>query len=69
MIAGAAGSSAAQVDHGKISVEQAVKQVQQETGGKVLSVHVVNMGTRQVYRIKVLSPDGQMRVIQVPMEP
>lgn len=57
-----------QISPREISVEQAVQRVQQQTSGKVLSVQVVTMGKHKLYRIKVLTPDGQMRVVQVPAE-
>jgi uncharacterized membrane protein YkoI len=48
-----------------LNVQQAVDRVQQETNGKVLSVQTMQVGKRKVYRIKVLTPDGQVRVIEV----
>jgi hypothetical protein len=44
-------------------LSQAVRQVQQETGGRVLSAEQLEQGGRVVYRIKVLTPSGQVRVI------
>ncbi len=55
-------------DAREISAQEAVAQVQRETNGKVLSVQTLNMGKRKVYRIKVLTREGQVRVIQVPAE-
>ena len=52
----------------EITAQEAVAQVQRETNGKVLAVQTLNMGKRRVYRIKVLTRDGQVRVIQVPGE-
>lgn len=52
----------------EITVQEAVAQVQHETRGKVLSVQTLNIGKRKVYRIKVLTQDGQVRVIQVQAE-
>lgn len=48
-----------------ISAQEAVDRVQQETGGKVLSVQTLRMGKRKIFRIKVLTPSGQVRVIEV----
>jgi hypothetical protein len=45
-----------------------VQRVQRETDGKILAVQTLTIGTRKVYRIKVLTPDGRMRVMQVPAE-
>ena len=52
----------------ELSVQEAVAKVQQDTNGKVLSVQTLTMGKRKVYRIKVLTQDGQVRVVQVAAE-
>jgi uncharacterized membrane protein YkoI len=52
----------------ELSVQEAVAKAQQDTHGKVLSVQTLTMGKRKVYRIKVLTPDGQVRVVQIPAE-
>jgi peptidase YpeB-like protein len=52
----------------ELSAQEAVAKVQQETSGKVLSVQTLTMGKRKFYRIKVLTPDGQVRVVQVAAE-
>jgi uncharacterized membrane protein YkoI len=52
----------------EVSVQEAVTQAQHETDGKVLSVQTLNVGKRKVYRIKLLTRDGQVRVVQVPAE-
>src|SRR4051812_2902463 len=52
----------------ELTAEEAVAKVQQETSGKVLSVQTLMQGKRKVYRIKVLTFDGQGRVVQVPAE-
>ena len=49
----------------EVSVQEAVAKAQQETNGKVLSVQTLTVGKHKVYRIKVLTTDGQVRVIQV----
>jgi uncharacterized membrane protein YkoI len=46
-----------------LTLEQAVTQVQQDTGGKVLSADPRRVGHHTEYRIKVLTPDGHVRVI------
>jgi len=48
-----------------MSLNQAVQQVQQQTGGRVLSAETVRQGGRLVHRIKVLTPSGQVRVVTV----
>lgn len=50
---------------GGTSLNEAVQQVQRETGGRVLSADTVNQGGRSVHRIKVLLPSGHVRVVTV----
>lgn len=52
-------------DSGGISLNEAVQQVQRETGGRVLSADTVNQGGRSVHRIKVLTPSGEVRVVTI----
>ncbi len=52
----------------ELSAQEAVAKVQQETNGKVLSVQTLTTGKHKVYRIKVLTSDGQVRVVQVAAE-
>jgi hypothetical protein len=49
----------------KLSLQQAVEKVERETGGKVLAAETVTVGQQQIHRIKVLTRDGQVRVIQI----
>ncbi|WP_430387440.1 PepSY domain-containing protein [Dyella sp. 20L07] len=52
-----------------MSLEQAVTQVQQETGGKVLSASTVRRGRSSFeHRVKVLTPTGHIRVVTVTTE-
>ncbi len=51
---------------GAANLQEAIAQVQRETGGRVLSADTVATGTREVYRIKVLTPDGRVRVVTRP---
>lgn len=48
-----------------MSREQAVRMVQQQTNGRILSVDTVRRGNRIIYRIKVLTPEGHVRVIEI----
>jgi uncharacterized membrane protein YkoI len=50
---------------GGTSLNEAVQQVQRETGGRVLSADTVSQGGRSVHRIKVLLPSGHVRVVTV----
>jgi hypothetical protein len=52
-----------------LTLDQAVEQVQHETGGKVLSADQRQYGRRMEYRIKVLTPSGHIRTMAVPSEP
>jgi len=52
----------------ELNVQEAVAQAQRETEGKVLSVQTLNVGKHKVYRIKILTRDGQVRIVQVPAE-
>lgn len=52
----------------KVTLDQAVSQVQADTRGKVLSAEPRHIGRRSEYRIKVLTPAGHVRVVVVPSE-
>lgn len=49
----------------EISVQEAVDRVQQDTHAKVLNVRTLQIGKRKIYRIKILTPGGQVRVIEI----
>ena len=51
-----------------VTLDEAVLQVQQETGGKVLSAESRGVGRRMEYRIKVLTPDGHVKVMAITSE-
>ncbi|CAM1000011.1 PepSY domain-containing protein [Rhodanobacter sp. Root179] len=63
---GAAGVVAAQ--SAAVTLDQAVVKVQQDTGGKILSAEQRGVGRRQEYRIKVLTPQGHVKVVVVSSE-
>lgn len=48
-----------------LSLEQAVQQVQHQTRGHILAADSVARGHTKVYRIKVLTPKGTVRVMQL----
>lgn len=48
-----------------LTKEEAIARVQRETGGKVLTAETKQVGKRTIYRIKVLTHDGQVRVVEV----
>ena len=48
------------------TLKEAIEQVERETSGKVLSADTIRTRGTVVYRIKVLMPDGRVRVFQIP---
>ena len=48
-----------------ISLDEAVARVRQDTGGRVLAAETRSDGGRTIYRIKVLLPNGSVRVVNV----
>lgn len=53
------------VSASSLTLEQAVAKVQEKTHGKVLRASSRQYGNTTEYRIKVLTPDGHVRVIPV----
>ncbi|MEO8803985.1 MAG: hypothetical protein ABI304_01170 [Rudaea sp.] len=51
-----------------LTLHDAIVQVEHDTQGKVLSAETKHSGKRTIYRIKVLTKEGQVRVIEVPAE-
>jgi len=51
-----------------MSLEQAVAKVQRETGGRILTAETINQNGRSIHRIKVLLPNGKVRVMHVSAE-
>jgi hypothetical protein len=51
-----------------ISLNTAVKQVKQQTGGRVLTAETVTRKGHKVHRIKVLLPDGTVKVMYINTE-
>lgn len=48
------------------TLKDAIAKVERETGAKVLSAETRHSGKQTVYRIKVLTHEGQVKVIEVP---
>ena len=48
-----------------MSLDRAVSVAKRSTGGRVLSAETSEQRGRLVYRIKVLTPEGQVRYIYV----
>jgi hypothetical protein len=49
----------------EITVQEAMAMIQRDTDAKILSVQTLRIGKRKIYRFKVLSPGGQVRVIEI----
>ncbi len=49
-------------------MQDAIAKVERDTHGKVLSAETKRTGNGAVYRIKVLTRDGRVQVIEVPAE-
>jgi hypothetical protein len=68
LLLGAAGAVSAQSSEPAVTQEQAVSKVREETGGTVLSAEPRRVGHRLEYRIKVLTPEGHVKVMAVSSE-
>lgn len=66
-VAGARGTQPVKQQSGReqMSLEGAVQQVQQQTDGRILAADSIPNGRNKLYRIKVLTPDGHVRVMQL----
>ncbi|MEO6800351.1 MAG: hypothetical protein ABI178_10480 [Rhodanobacter sp.] len=60
--------AAAQSAKPAVTLDQAVLKVQHDTGGKVLSAESRGIGRRVEYRIKVLTPEGHVKVMAISSE-
>ena len=49
----------------ELSLDQAVAQVRQQTGGKVVSARTVQKGDRRMHQIRVLTTNGRVKNINV----
>ena len=66
LLALGADPAAAQARSKDLSLGEAVSRAQQETNGQVLSADSVRRDRRTEYRIKVLTPQGHVRVMTIP---
>ncbi len=48
------------------TLQQAVAEVESQTGGKILSAETIRVGKQVIYRIKVLTPEGRIQIFQIP---
>lgn len=63
-------SEPAKAERDKGSLPDSVRRVERQTGGEVLRAEPMQRDGREVYRLKVLTSDGRVRVMQEdPSEP
>jgi hypothetical protein len=62
---GASPAASAQARSTGLSLDEAVTRAQQETNGQVLSAESRHFDRRTEYRIKVLTPQGHVRVMTI----
>lgn len=48
-----------------MSLDEAIQRIRRETGGRILAADTVRNDSTVTYRIKVLMPDGRVRVFHV----
>ncbi len=65
LVASAAATHGQSDVQGAATLREAVALVERDTGGRILAAETVIAGQSRVYRIKVLTPDGTVRVVQV----
>lgn len=52
----------------RVSADEAVAVAQRTSAGRVLAVEKSNAGGREVYRVKLLTPNGEVKVILIDAE-
>lgn len=52
-----------------LTLQDAIAKVERDTAGKVLSAETKHTGRQTIYRIKVLTHNGQVKVVEVPADP
>jgi hypothetical protein len=55
------------VDQRDGDLPASVRRIQRETGGQVLKAQPIQRDGREVYRVKVLTPQGRIRVVEEEM--
>ncbi len=56
--------AAPQEEDRREQMPESVRRIESETGGRVLQVRPMQRGNREIYRMKVLTPEGRIRVMQ-----
>jgi|GEM_PF-1502368 len=54
---------------GAISLAEAVDRVREDTSGEVLSATTIKEDGKPVHRLKVLLPNGKVRIVKIPKDP
>lgn len=52
----------------RVSADEAAAMAQRTAAGRVLAVEKNNAGGREVYRVKLLTPNGEVKVILIDAE-
>lgn len=52
--------------NGCLSLSEAIEQVRQQTGGRILSAKTKVSGNREIHHIKVLTKDGKVKTFDIP---
>lgn len=68
MMLALAGLSADAGERRQVTVNEAVRQVEQRYGGRVVNVQTVRTERGVVYRIRILDREGRVRTVTVPAE-
>ena len=54
-----------QLSQNNQSLDQAVEQIKQQTGGRILSARTIKKNGNHIHQIKVLLPSGKVRIYNV----
>ena len=49
-----------------MSLQQAIEQARKQTGGRILDASTVEQNGRQVHQVKILTPDGRVKILTYP---
>ena len=51
-------------DSGDNTLPASVRRIERETGGKVLKAQPIQRDGREIYRVKIVTPQGRVRVVE-----
>ena len=67
LVAGAGDATAtASIVRDSVTLEEAVRRVRKQYGGRIISAETRGKGDRRVHVIKVLTDDGRVRTVRIP---